>query len=221
MHEGHRKRLKKRFVQEGLDNFESHQILELLLFYSIPRKDTNELAHLLINEYGSISNVLEADPKEIMKLKGVGENTAILLSLIPQLLRVYSIDKYREKELIDSSKKAGKYLIDLFLGRKYEIFYLVCLDAQQRVINAALVHEGTIDEVPIYPRIIVEAAIRHKSNSVILAHNHPSESLNISNADEESTKRIKIALNSVSIQVMDHIIISGNKYISFAEQGLL
>lgn len=221
MHEGHRERIKKRFLNEGLDSFEDHQVLELLLFYAIPRKDTNELAHTLINKYGSLSAVFEADPVELATTIGISDNSAVLLSLIPYLSRYYLKDKWSKNEIIDSSTKAGKYLLDLFAGRNYEMFYLICLDVQNKVINASLVHEGTVNEVHIYPRIIVETALRYKANSVILAHNHPSGSIEISIADEEATKKIKLALNAISIQVMDHIIVAGNHYVSFAEKGIL
>ncbi|GAE89976.1 RadC family protein [Acetivibrio straminisolvens] len=221
VHEGHRKRLKERFLKEGLDSFEQHQVLELLLFFSIPRRDTNELAHTLLNRYGSLSGVLEADPKDLAATPGIGENSAILLSLIPHLSRRYLNDKWRDKPELNSSTKAGQYAISLFWGRNYEVFYVICLDAQNRVNYAQLVHEGTINEAPVYPRIIVETALRHKANSVILAHNHPGGTLNPSKADIEATNRIRTALEAISIKVIDHIIVCGGKYVSFAERGLL
>ncbi|MDQ2087201.1 DNA repair protein RadC [Herbivorax sp. ANBcel31] len=221
MHEGHRKRLKNRFLEEGLDSFESHQILELLLFFSIPRRDTNEIAHRLLKRFGSLSGVLDADLKELVKVEGIGENSAFLISMIPQLSRRYSNDRWRKKPELNSSTKAGQYTVSLFEGRSYEVFYVICLDAQNRVNYADLVHEGTINEAPIYPRVIVERALRHKANSVILAHNHPGGSLNPSRGDIEATKVIKNALESISIKVVDHIIVCGEKYISFAERGLL
>ncbi|NLI57869.1 MAG: DNA repair protein RadC [Clostridium sp.] len=221
MHTGHRKRLKNRFLEEGLDSFEPHQVLELLLFFSIPRRDTNEIAHKLLKKFGSLSGVFEADIKELVKVEGIGENSAFLISMIPQLSRRYLNDKWRDKPELNSSSKAGEYAISLFAGRTYEVFYVICLDAQNRVNYAALVHEGTINEAPIYPRIIVETALRHKANSVILAHNHPGGSLNPSRGDIEATKVIKNALESISIKVVDHIIVCGERYVSFAERGLL
>ena len=221
MHEGHRNRLKMRVLKEGLDSFESHQVLELLLFYSIPRKDTNELAHELIKKFGSLSGVFEADPKELSKISGVGESTAFLLSLIPHLARRYSKDKWGDKPEISSSTKAGQFTVSLFAGRTYEAFFVICLDAQNRVIYSDLVHEGTINEAPVYPRVLVETALRHKANSVILAHNHPGGSLNPSRADIEATNNIRNALEAISIKVIDHIIVCGEKYYSFAENGRL
>ena len=177
MHKGHRKRLKERFLRDGLDSFEQHQVLELLLFYSIPRRDTNELAHKLLKRYGSLSGVFEADTEDLKKVSGIGENSAVLLSLIPDISRRYIKDRWEDRPLLNSSTKAGKYATSLFIGRIYEVFYVICLDSQNRVNRAQLVHEGTINESPIYPRIIVETVLRHKANSVILAHNHPGGSL--------------------------------------------
>lgn len=221
MHEGHRMRLKERFLKEGLDSFEQHQVLELLLFFSIPRRDTNEIAHGLLNKYGSLSGVFEAEPKDLANTPGIGDNSALLLSLIPQLSRRYFNDKWRDKPELNSSTKAGEYAASLFSGRHYEAFYIICLDSQNRVNYAQLVHEGTINEAPVYPRVIVEAALRHKANSVILAHNHPGGTLNPSKADIEATNRIRTALEAISIKVVDHIIVCGGKYVSFAERGLL
>jgi len=221
VHEGHRKRLKERFLREGLDNFEQHQILELVLFFSIPRKDTNEIAHNLLLKYGSLSGVFEAEFKDLIDTPQIGENTAFLLTLIPDLARRYFNDKWRDKKELNSSTKAGEYAATLFTGRQYEAFFVISLDAQNKVNYAELVHEGTINEAPVYPRMIVESALRHKANSVILAHNHPGGSLSPSRADIEATERIRAALEGISIKVVDHIIVCGNNFTSFAEKGLI
>jgi DNA repair protein RadC len=221
MHDGHRKRLKSRFIKEGLDSFEPHQILELLLFYSIPRKDTNPIAHNLINKFHSLSGVFEASVADLAATEGIGENTAILLSLIPSISRKYFSDKWREKTVIDGSEKAGQYMISLFTGRQYECFYLISLDNQNRVISSTLVHEGTINESAVYPRIIVETALRHQASKVLIAHNHPGGSTKPSNADILVTKKIVSALETIDIPVIDHIIVAGNVYVSFAEKGLI
>jgi DNA repair protein RadC len=221
LHEGHRQRVKMRFLTEGLDSFEDHQVLEMLLFFCIPIKDTNELAHKMIKEFGSLAGLFEADPKEICKRCEVNENTAILVSLIPSLSRRYFKGKWGARPVLNSSSKAGEYAVALFAGRTYEVFYLICLDAQNKVNYAALVHEGTINEAPVYPRLIVETALRHKANSVILAHNHPGGSVQPSDADIEVTKRIVIALEAIDINVVDHIIVAGDRYICFAEKGLM
>ncbi len=221
LHEGHRQRVKSRYLSEGLDAFEDHQILEMLLFFCIPMKDTNEIAHKMMIEFGSLAGLFEADPKDICKRCGVSENTAILVSLIPSLSRRYFRGKWGDKPVLDSSTKAGEYLISLFTGRTYENFFVICLDSQNRVNYAALVHEGTINEAPVYPRLIVETSLRHKANSIILAHNHPGGNLQPSSADIEVTRKIVTAIEAISIKVMDHIIVAGEKYYSFAEKDLI
>ncbi len=221
LHEGHRQRVKSRYLSEGLDAFEDHQILEMLLFFCIPMKDTNEIAHKMMIEFGSLAGLFEADPKDICKRCGVSENTAILVSLIPSLSRRYFRGKWGDKPVLDSSTKAGEYLISLFTGRTYENFFVICLDSQNRVNYAALVHEGTINEAPVYPRLIVETALRHQANSIILAHNHPGGNLQPSSADIEVTRKIVTAIEAISIKVMDHIIVAGEKYYSFAEKDLI
>jgi DNA repair protein RadC len=193
----------------------------MMLFYSIPMKDTNELAHRMINEFGSLSGLFEAHPEEIVKRCNVTHNTAILVSMVPSLARRYFKDKWGDKPLLNSSSKAGEFAVSLFAGRTYEAFFVICLDSQNRVNHAALVHEGTINEAPVYPRIIAETALRHQANSVILAHNHPGGTLQPSIADIEVTKRIKAALEAMSISVVDHIIVAGEVYASFAEKGLI
>ncbi len=221
LHEGHRKRVKSRYLTEGLDAFEEHQVLEMLLFFCIPMKDTNELAHKMIREFGTLAGLFEADPRDICKRCGVSENTALLVSLVPSLARRYFKGKWGDKPILNSSIKAGEYVMSLFTGRTYEAFFVICLDSQNRVNYAALLHEGTLNEVSVYPRLVVEMVLRHQSNSVILAHNHPGGSLNPSNDDMELTKKIKAALEPISVKVVDHIITAGDKYMSFKEKSLI
>jgi len=221
LHDGHRKRVKARYLVEGLDGFADHQVLEMLLFYGIPMKDTNELAHKMIREFGSLAGLMEADPKDICTRCSVSENVAILVSIIPALARRYFKGKWGDKPVLTSSAKAGEYATTLFVGRTYEVFYLICLDAQNRVNHAALVHEGTINEAPVYPRLIVETALRHQANTVILAHNHPGGTIGPSGADTQVTRRVTAALAGISIHVADHIIVAGDQYFSFVENNLL
>src|SRR5690554_5262558 len=168
MHKGHRERVRKRYIAEGLDAFDDHQVIEMLLYYSVPRKDTNLLAHELIKKYGSLSAVMEADPKDLCETSGIGINSAVLLTLIPSLSRRYLKDRWGEKPVLENSGKAGEYAVSLLVGRTYEVFYVICLDNRNRVIYPDMVHEGTINEAPVYPRLIVETALRHKAASVIL-----------------------------------------------------
>ncbi len=221
LHEGHREKMRQRFIEEGLSAFEDHQVLEMLLFYTVPRRDTNELAHRLIEKFGTLENLFDASPEIIVNEGKVSQNTAVLLSLIPQLSRRYLLKKQGKKPILDSSLNAGKFITSLFIGKNYEAFYVCCLNSQNQLNYAALVHEGTINEAPVYPRIIVETALRYQASSVILAHNHPGGSLKPSTADIDVTRKICDALKTISITVVDHMIAAGDKYFSFAENGLL
>lgn len=221
IHKGHRERLKSRFINEGLDAFSSHQKLELLLFYGIPYKDTNELAHTLLNKYGSLSGVMNADYHELARIKGIGPHAALLVKLAPALARSYSMDRWRDKPQITGVADAGKYAASLFVGLEKEAFYMICLNAQNRVIEPVLINEGTINEAMVYPREIIESAIRYKTSTVILSHNHPSGSTEPSSADVDMTKKLRAALAVINVKVMDHLIVSGEKYLSLAERQLI
>lgn len=221
VHKGHRKRMKQRFREEGLNGFNDHQVLELLLYFALPQKDTNIIAHELLEKFGTLSRILEADDKDLVSVPGVGENTAALLTLVPALSQRYLKDRWGEKPVLDSTSKAGEYVLDLLTGRTYEVFFVICLDSQCGVIFPALVHEGTIDQAPVYPRMIVETVLRHKAHSIILAHNHPGGSPQPSKQDIEVTKKIRQALQPISVSVLDHIIAAGRRYVSLAEKGLI
>ncbi|ADQ04000.1 DNA repair protein RadC [Caldicellulosiruptor owensensis OL] len=221
LHEGHRERLKRRFIEQGLDGFEDHQVLELLLFFSIPRRDTNDVAHRLISTFGSISNVFEAHPEDLQKVNGIGKNSAILISLISQISRRYLADKNRKTFQLRNVEVAAEYIKSLFVGRKNEVFYVICLDTQLNVIYSAPLFEGTVKEAVVYPRKVVECVIRYNASSVILAHNHPGGSIRPSMDDIKTTQKIVNALSTIGVAVNDHFIVAGDKYYSFAQNGIL
>jgi DNA repair protein radC len=221
MHEGHRERVRKRFIKEGIDSFEQHQILELILFYAIPRKDTNEIAHRLLEKFGTLSRVLEAEPKDLMQIPDVGENAACLLSLFAGVFRVYSQDKMKKKTVLNHLEDIFAYVRSLYHGRLYETFFLISLDAQNRALHSEIIMEGTIDEIAVYPRLVVEAALRHKAYSVIIAHNHPGGSVMPSKVDVEATRHIAKALKTIDIGLKDHIIVTNENCLSFREMKLL
>jgi len=222
LHAGHRERLRRRFLEEGLDNFEDYQVLELLLFQVIPRKDTNPVAHRLIQRFGSLSAVLEADTKDVASIEGIGEKAAIFLSMIPQVTRRYFHDRVaRDRPRLSSSEAVAEYLIPLMAGRSEEVFYLLCLDTQCHVVYPALLSEGTIKEAAVYPRHVVEEAIRHRAASVVFAHNHPSGAVTPSPQDHQLTRVLVQALGPLDVKVLDHIIVAGNQIYSFAREGVM
>ncbi len=222
LHGGHRERLKSRFLREGLDSFEDHQVIELLLFQTIPRIDTNPIAHRLMHRFGSLSAVLEADPKDLASVEGVGPNAAAFLSMMPQVTRRYFLDRVRHtRKTLNTSEAAADYIVPLMAGRPEEVFYLICLDSQLRVLYPALISEGTVKDAFVHPRHVVEAAVRHKAASVIFAHNHPAGSVKPSGHDLKLTRNLVQALGGINVQVVDHIIVAGEQIYSFQREGIL
>ena len=220
LHSGHRARMRERYIKDnGLDSFAEHEALELLLFYCVAQRDTNELAHKMLKEYGSLANLLDAHPLDISKRCDVSETTAILISMIPELAKRYFQSKWAKNTRLASSQQAGQYLIEMFGGRNTEAFYILCLDAQRRLNNAAMISEGTVEEAPVYIRNIVQSALLHNAVSVVLSHNHPGGSVSASGADIEATRQIIRTFELLDISVLDHIIVAGSKYFSFAENG--
>ncbi len=215
-HAGHRLRLKKRFRREGLDNFETHNILELLLFFGYPQKDANELAHDLLNRFGSLSGVIDAPYNELLAVNGVGENTATLLKLIPPLSRTYLEDKLNDKTRLDSCDAVGEFLLAKYRFRQDELFSVLCLDQNCRLINWEQISSGTANVTAVNTRKVVEAVMRTSANAVVLAHNHPNGLAVPSPDDISSTATIVDMLDVLGVKVLDHIIIAGEDYVSLA-----
>ena len=219
IHDEHRQRLKNRFLEQGLDGFTDVQVLELLLFYSIPRKDTNEIAHELLNHFGSLAQVLEAPVEELKKVKGVGDHSALLLSLINDVARFYLVNRTTQEKILPTVRSCGDYLLPFFFGRSEETVFLLCLDAKCKVLCCKEVGEGSVNSVGISVRKIVETALSAKASTVVLAHNHPSGIAVPSNEDVQTTRRVAMALNAVEVQLADHIVVADGDYVSMAQSG--
>jgi DNA repair protein RadC len=216
IHKNHRNRIRERFINHGLDSFEDYQVLELLLFYSIPRIDVNELAHRLINTFGSLHSVFDAPLEELKKVQGVGDNTAILLKLIPQLWRRYLISRENAsgRVILSGSADAGRYIIPYFHSQRDEVVYIICLDNANRVISCKPLFKGNLNTAAVSTRKLVEHALRENAAGIIMAHNHLSGSTEPSKADVETTVAIARALRTVEIRLIDHIIVAGDAYSS-------
>lgn len=222
LHSGHRDRLRTRLLSEGLDAFDDHQVLELALFYAVPRVDTNPIAHRLMKRYGSLAAVLEADPRDLQSVEGVGAQAAAFLALLPQLTRRYLADRAHHNRVpLRSTEAAAEYLVPLMAGRAEEVFYVLCLDSQLRVLFPALVSEGTVKDAHVNPRHVVEAAIRHRAAATILAHNHPGGTAKPSTHDHRLTRQLVDALGAIGIPVHDHVIVAGEDTFSFSREGVL
>ena len=219
IHEGHRGRLKKRFLEYGLESFEDHSVLELLLFYALPRSDVNPIAHALINKFGSLAAVFDAPLEELARVPGIGVNTAEYIKLIPQVSRRYLMSRASFDDILDSTKKAGAYLLPRFYAERDEIVYLVCLDAKCKVLNCKLLFRGSVNSAGVSIRKIVENALVYNSTSVIIAHNHTSWIAVPSEEDKITTRRIQEALRAVDITLSDHIIVADDDFVSLADNG--
>jgi DNA repair protein RadC len=222
LHHGHRDRMRERAEQGGLDGFADHEVLELLLFAIIPRANTNPIAHRLLKRFGNLSAVLEADPKDLAGVDGIGTKGGMFLAQIPHIARRYMHDRIvRDNPALTSPDAVSQYLIPLMASRAQEVVYLLCLDAQFKVRFAALISEGTVAEAHVHRRHVIQEALRHQAVSVILAHNHPAGSTEPSVADRHLTQRIHAALAAVDIPMLDHVIVAGEKTFSFQQNGMM
>ena len=174
IHDGHRQRLKQRFLEEGLDNFTDIQVLELLLFYCIPRQDTNPIAHRLLDHFGGLSQVLEASPEQLQKVPGIGESAATFLSLITEVGRYYLVDRSTRERILNTIDDCGKYLVPFFFGRSKETVFLLCLDAKCKVLCCKEIGEGSVNSAGISVRKVMETALGANASVVVLAHNTPA-----------------------------------------------
>ncbi|MBQ2865054.1 MAG: DNA repair protein RadC [Clostridia bacterium] len=218
IHDGHRQRVYERFRKEGLDSFSPHNVLELLLFYSIPRADTNEIAHRLIERFGSVAAVFDAPESELVKVSGVGERSAVLIKLIPQMARYYMTEKTADI-MINSSRQAGEFLLPRFVGRTVETVMVICLDNKNKVLNCSIVHEGSINVAEVSVQAIAAVALHSKAAAIIIAHNHPDGVAVPSNDDVATTRLICRTLGALNIRVVDHIIVGDNDFVSLADSG--
>lgn len=221
VHDGHRQRIKERYAETGLDGFSDHTVLEFLLFYAVPRKDTNELAHLLLEHFGSLTAVLEADREDLMQVNGIGENAATLLSLIPQISRRYMEHRTVPKRQIKDSKDAAQYFVSKFAYEYNEVAYAMFLDSKHNIICTRQMARGVVNGLELSVRSLVETCLKLHAQAVIVAHNHPNASLTPSSEDEFFTMSLKKALYLVDIDLLDHIIVSGDEYLSMKRYGLM
>jgi len=219
LHAGHRERLKQRFREHGLDNFTDIQVLELLLFYAIPRKDTNDLAHGLLNHFGGLANVLDADVTELKKVPGISDHSATLLALVTELCRYYQVKSMERVEVLTTLDACGAYLVPRFFGRTKETVFLLCLDAKCKVLDCREIGEGSVNSASISVRKIVEVALSTRATTVILAHNHPSGVAVPSTEDVQTTRRVAAALNAVEVHLADHIVVAEGDYVSMVQSG--
>lgn len=213
MHEKHRERLKNRFRAEGLDHFEPHNVLELLLFYAVPQKDTNETAHRLLDRFGSLRGVFDADPEELKKIPGIGEHSATLLKLIPALARLYVSEPDKAKTVrLTTEEEIGGYLVSRYIGIGVETVFLLLLNNKHGVIDCVKIHEGSVNSSAITVRKLVDLVIGRKASMAVIAHNHPNGSTIPSSDDMNTTRLLRSAFGTIDVPLLGHYIVAGDRY---------
>lgn len=218
IHDGHRDKMRHRFLETGLVGFADHEALELLLFYAIPRRDTNALAHQLLERYGSLEAVLTAPVEDLQKVEGVGQSAALLMRLVPMLVEKSRMRK-NAPTILNSTEKAGEFLLYRFDGKKYELIYELCLDRKGKLLLCKLLTEGDVASADLNIRKLVENALLVNASAVILSHNHPSGVALPSGEDFATTDRVRAALEGVGIELVDHIIVADGDFVSMRDSG--
>lgn len=216
-HTGHRERMKAEFLARGLEGWPDHRVLELLLFYTIPQGDVNDLAHELVERFGSLAGVLDASVEELKKVKGVGDHTAVFLRMLPAVLGRYQGARTRLSAIINSPEEAYAWLEPYFFGARNEMVYVLCLDGKRQVLGVRKVAEGSIEMAEVNTRRIAEEAIGLRAAQIYVAHNHVSNLAIPSQADWLTTDTLRGALRPIGIELIDHLVFVDGDMVSLKD----
>lgn len=219
VHHGHRQRLKNRFINEGLAGFNEINVVELLLFYCVPRQDTNVLAHRLLDAFGSLDKLMEASAEELERVEGIGSHISTFFQLLPQVSRYYHRLRASRTEVMETIDDCGEYMLPLFMDQKNEMVYLLCMDAKRKVLSCDFIGEGSVNSASVPIRRIVEMALKAGASVVVLGHNHPSGLALPSGEDVETTKHLAKGLRAVDIILFDHLVFADDEYVSMVQSG--
>lgn len=217
VHENHRERMRRRVETYGLESLEEHEALEYLLFFAIPRRDTNPIAHALIERFGSFAGVLEAGEEELRTVEGVGPAAARLLHLLPAVDRYYALSRAKPARRLENTRQLADYLVPLFRGRKQEHLVLLALDDRSRLLRTVWLDSGTVGAVDVSISKIAAEALAAGAAAVVLAHNHPGGVALPSRDDIVATGNVMRALGLLQVHVLDHIIVAGEEYTSLRD----
>ncbi len=220
-HLGHRERLKARFERAGISGLQEYEVLELLLFYALPRRDVKPLAKELLKRFGSLKGVLDADREALQATPGIGRHAAVLVGIVREVAALSLRQRAEEREQISSTKELIDYCLASMGGLQDEHFAVICLNARNRIIQVETVQEGIVNQAVVYPRKVLEKALAHKASAIILVHNHPSGHVRPSDADIRLTRILQDAARVMDIALHDHLIVGGNRFFSFREEGIL
>lgn len=216
-HTGHRERMKAEFLARGLEGWPDHRVLELLLFYTIPQGDVNDLAHELVEQFGSLAGVLDASVEELKKVKGVGDHTAVFLRMLPAVLGRYQGARTRLSAIINSPEEAYAWLEPYFFGARNEMVYVLCMDGKRQVLGVRKVAEGSIEMAEVNTRRIAEEAIGLRAAQIYVAHNHVSNLAIPSQADWLTTDTLRGALRPIGIELIDHLVFVDGDMVSLKD----
>jgi DNA repair protein RadC len=217
----HRKRLRLKFLTSGIEAFHDYEVLELFLTYAIPRVDVKPPAKELIRAFGSIKGAVDADIGDLVKIKGIGKDSAVLIKLVKEIAALYLKQKAKEKKQVTCTTELIDFCRTVMGGKQDEEFCVIYLDAQNQIIEFETIQRGVVNQAVVYPRQVLENALKKKASAIILAHNHPSGHVRPSDADIRLTKTIQETAKVLDILVHDHIIIGENRFFSFREEGLM
>ncbi|MDM8537863.1 DNA repair protein RadC [Desulfobacterales bacterium HSG17] len=219
--EGHRKRLRERFLESGLEGFQDYEVIELLLTLGQPRRDCKDAAKAAMEKFQTLQGVFEASPKALCEVKGIGPKSLLGIRLIKAAADRYLEKKLVNKMAVNNSKELFDYLYFNMKDKTRECFKVVFLDAQNKIIATKTLFEGTLTSSSVYPREVVNAALEHHAAALIFAHNHPSGDPKPSPDDISVTRQLVFACKVMGITVHEHLVIGDNKYFSFADQGYI
>ena len=221
LHENHRARMQERVARDGLESLAEHEALEYLLFLAIPRKDTNELAHRLIQHFGDFCKVMEAEPEELQRVEGIGPRSANLIHTVMAFNRYYALKKRKRRTALDAAERAAEYVKPLFLGKQNELLYLILLDDKCRPVRDMRIAEGVPNRVHVDARKLLRDVARTDATCGILAHNHPTGLALPSEADVIATAGVMKALEPLGVSIIDHIIVAGEETCSMRQRVCL
>ena len=219
--QGHRLRLREKFLKGGLDGFLDYEIIELLLTIGTPRRDCKESARKAIKEFRTLGGVLEASTHDLQKIEGIGPHNVFGLKFVQEVSRRFLREKMMKKVYCRSSGEVFDYLFHALRDLKRESFKVLFLDAKNQILEEKTLFEGTVDSSAVYPREIIKDALRYDASSLIFVHNHPSGDPEPSPCDKEITRDLVFAARVMQLKVLDHIIIGNNCFFSFADHGLI
>lgn len=220
LHNGHRQRFKERFRQTGIESFADHEVIEMLLYFGIPYKNTNDLAHVLLNKFGGISDVLDADYEELVNVSGIGDHTALLIVFMRELFRRYSKDKLSQKRVYKDADSIAEYAITHYIGVTSEHVELFLFDAAGHMIDHVTLCEGSLSSCSVNPELLGKYIYAARAASFVICHNHPSGMLVPSDEDLIVTREIYRAFSALNKHMMGHLLICGGQYVDILDKAI-